>query len=379
MLRSLLGGSDLIRQGAQFQRRLAQLKAELGEAEFPWYPYQSLGNIPVLDRLLQGPFHSLLGQAKGSRVLDIGCADGDLSFFLESLGFHVIAIDHPDTNHNGMRGVRKLKEALHSNIEILTYDVDSRFDLPQGPYDLVVVLGILYHLKNPYYLLELLARHARFCLLSTRVTRFTPEGLNIRDTPAAYLVGPDELNQDWTNYWIFSEAGLKRLIFRTGWEIGSYLTTGDTVQSNPHTVEHDERAFCLIRNRRRTDPALTAHLLKGWHELEEGHWRWTERTFSVELPTVDLRSGAMLELEFVFPDALKERAQSVQIGAVIGDTRLPVASYSEPGEQVYRAAVPIQILSRPKTVVRFELDQAVPPDSRDRRERGIVALSVGFH
>jgi hypothetical protein len=46
---------------------------------------------------------------------------------------------------------------------------------------------------------------------------------------------------------------------------------------------------------------------------------------------------------------------------------------------VYRAAVPIQILSRPKTVVRFELDQAVPPDSRDRRERGIVALSVGFH
>jgi hypothetical protein len=211
------------------------------------------------------------------------------------------------------------------------------------------------------------------------VTRFTPEGLNIRDTPAAYLVGPDELNQDWTNYWIFSEAGLKRLIFRTGWEIGSYLTTGDTVQSNPHTVEHDERAFCLIRNRRRTDPALTAHLLKGWHELEEGHWRWTERTFSVELPTVDLRSGAMLELEFVFPDALKERAQSVQIGAVIGDTRLPVASYSEPGEQVYRAAVPIQILSRPKTVVRFELDQAVPPDSRDRRERGIVALSVGFH
>src|SRR5579862_5219344 len=181
MLRSLLGGSDLVRLGAQFQRRLAKLKSELGEAEFPWYPYQSLGNIPVLDRLLQGPFRSVLDQAKGSRFLDIGCADGDLSFFLESLGFQVIAIDHPDTNHNGMRGIRKLKEALQSNIEIAAYDLDSRFDLPQGPYDLVVVLGILYHLKNPYYLLELLARHARFCLLSTRVTRFTPEGLNIRD------------------------------------------------------------------------------------------------------------------------------------------------------------------------------------------------------
>lgn len=379
MLRSLLGGSDLLRQGARFQRRLATLKSELCEAEFPWYPYESLGNIPILDRLLQGQFRSLLDQAKGSRVLDIGCADGDLSFFLESLGFHVIAIDHPDTNHNGMRGVRKLKEALGSNIEILTCDVDSRFELPQGPYDLVVVLGILYHLKNPYYLLELLARQARFCLLSTRVTRFTPEGLNICDTPAAYLVGPDELNQDWTNYWIFSEAGLKRLIFRTGWEIGSYLTTGDTIQSNPHTVDHDERAFCLICNRRRTDPGLTAHLIKGWHELEEGRWRWTERIFSVELPTGDIRTKPMLELEFVFPDVLKERAQSIQLVAVIGGTRLPVASYSEPGEQVYRAPVPIQILSRPATLVQFELNQALPPDLQDRRERGIVALSVGFH
>ncbi len=379
MLRALLGGSDIVRQGARFQRSLAQLKSELGESEFPWYPYDSLGNVPVLDRLLQGPFRSLLDQPKGSRVLDIGCADGDLAFFLESLGFHVIAIDHPDTNHNGMRGIRKLKEALKSSVEILTYDVDSRFEFPEGPYDFVVVLGILYHLKNPYYLLELLARHARFCLLSTRVTRFTPEGLPIRDTPVAYLVGPDELNQDWTNYWIFSEAGLKRLIFRTGWEIGTYVTTGDTSQSNPNTVEHDERAFCLIRNRRRTDPGLTATLVKGWHELEEGHWRWTERTFSVELPSADPRTGAMLELDFVFPDALKEQTQSIQIGAVIGDTQLPVAKYADPGEQVYRAAVPLELLQKPATLVKFELSQALPPDSKDRRERGIVVLNVGFH
>ena len=69
MLRSLLGGSDLVRQGAHFQRRLAKLKSELGEAEFPWYPYESLGNIPVLDRLLQGQFRSLLNQAKGSPMM----------------------------------------------------------------------------------------------------------------------------------------------------------------------------------------------------------------------------------------------------------------------------------------------------------------------
>jgi tRNA (mo5U34)-methyltransferase len=379
MLRALLGGSDIVRQGARFQRHLAKLRSELGNHDFPWYPYDSLGNVPLLDRLLQGPFRSLLDQPKGARVLDIGCADGDLAFFLESLGFRVTAIDHPDTNHNGMQGVRKLKEALNSKIEILTRDVDSRFELPEGPYDLVIFLGILYHLKNPYYLLELLARRARFCLLSTRVTRLTPDGLDIRDSPVAYLLGPEELNQDWTNYWIFSEAGLKRLIFRTGWDICGYLTVGDTRESNPHTLEHDERAFCLIRNRRTTDPGLTARLVSGWHELEEGRWRWTERIFSVELPTSDLRTDPMLELEFVYPDVLKHHTGSIQIHAQIGDTPLSVGQYSDAGEQVYRVRVPLNLLTKPAVLVKFELNQALPPDSQDRRERGIIALSVGFH
>jgi tRNA (mo5U34)-methyltransferase len=55
---------------------------------------------------------------KGALVLDIGTADGDLAFFLESIGFRVIAIDYPGTNFNGMRGIQKLKEALNSRVEL---------------------------------------------------------------------------------------------------------------------------------------------------------------------------------------------------------------------------------------------------------------------
>lgn len=377
MLRALLGRPDIVRDGAAFQRKLAQVKAGLGECEFPWYPYDSLGNLPVLNRLLQGRFRKLLDEAKGSRVLDIGTADGELAFFLESLGFRVTAVDYPETNHNGMRGIRKLKEALRSKIEILTVDVDSRFELPEGPYDLVIFLGILYHLKNPYYLLEQLSRHARFCLLSTRVTRFTPDGTNIRDLPVGYLVGPDELNQDWTNYWIFSEAGLKRLLFRTGWEICGFISVGETERSMPHTNDHDERAFCLVRNRRRTDPALTARLVQGWHELEEGHRRWTERIFSVELDTSEIRGDATLELEFVFPDVLK--AESLKMKASLGDTQLPEAVFSSCGENVYRAIIPARLRPTPSALIQFELDQALPPDATDRRERSIIVFSVGFH
>lgn len=379
MEQAISGGSTIVQKAEVYRDRLQRLKAELGESEFPWYPYDSFGQLSGVDQLLGGRFDNLLADAKQTSILDIGCGDGDLAFFLESLGCHVIAIDYLATNHNRMRGVHKLKEALNSKVEILSADLDSRFELPEGPFDLVIVLGLLYHLKNPYYLLELLAHHARFCLLSTRITRLTPDGTNIRKTPVAYLLGPDQLNQDETNYWIFSEAGLKRLFYRTRWEICNYISVGDTNGSMPHDQKHDERAFCLLRNRLRTDPGLSAGLLRGWHELEGGHWRWTERTFAVELPTSDLRTDAVLELEFVYPEIFQTRSAPLQLQARVGNTPLPNATYSTFDKHVYRAAIPARLLQKPKVVIQFELSEALPPDARDQRERGIIVLSVGLH
>jgi SAM-dependent methyltransferase len=316
---------------------------------------------------------------RGARILDIGCADGDLAFFLESIGFQVSAIDFPFTNFNGMRGIRKLKEALNSNIEIVSADLDSRFDLPPGRYDLVFFLGTLYHLKNPYYMLDLLSRHARFCFLSTRVAGFAPDRSEIRKIPVAYLLGEDELNHDLTNYWIFSEAGLRRLLHRTGWEVCDLLTVGDTRKSRPDTLQNDERAFCLIRNQRMTDPGLTAGLLKGWHQLEENSWRWTERRFSVEIQVPESHTFSMLELHFVYPDPLKQLIESIRIQAKIDDTALPEAEYSTAGPHIYRTPIPRRLLRKSSVLVQFELSRAIPPDDVDRRERGLIVSNVGLH
>lgn len=371
--------SETARRAARFQEYLAELKSQIGQGEFGWYPHESLDNFVWLEKLLQGRFRTLLDDLKGTLVLDVGCADGDVAFFLESIGFRVEAMDHPDTNFNSMRGLRKLKEALHSHVEIISADIDSRFELSDRRYDLVFFLGILYHLKNPYYILDLLSRHARFCLISTRVARFTPDQLEIRRSPVAYLLEPDELNNDPTNYWIFSEAGFKRLLRRTGWEICNYVTVGDTRRSRPLTREHDERAFCLVRSRCLTDPGLSVTLLKGWHELEEGHWRWTERCFSVEIPVPEDRSRATLELRFVYPDHLEQRTETLRLKASIGNVSLGEVQYSSKGEHVYRATVPSRLLRSSTVIVKFELDRAIPPDSVDLRERGIVVSSVGLY
>src|SRR6266705_2503463 len=122
--------SGMVREAANFREKLATIKAKIGQQEFNWYPYDSLSNFNALQRVLTGRLQTLLDELKGALVLDIGTADGDLAFFLESLGFRVTAIDYAGTNFNGMQGIRRLKEALNSQVEIISTDLDSRFDLP---------------------------------------------------------------------------------------------------------------------------------------------------------------------------------------------------------------------------------------------------------
>ena len=234
---------------------------EIKLAERPksfWYPYSTLRNVAVLEELCSKADVNLLELCRGvhEKVADIGAADGDLAFFLEKLGLSVEAIDNEYTNFNRLEGARTLKKALNSSVAILSIDLDSQFTLGAQKYDAIFLLGTLYHLKNPFFLLESLARIAKYCFLSTRIARQTADGSPLASHPVAYLLEPRECNNDDTNFWILSDQGLKRLIDRTGWDLLSYLTIGDTTGSTPADPERDERAFCLLKKR---PPSFTAN------------------------------------------------------------------------------------------------------------------------
>jgi 2-polyprenyl-3-methyl-5-hydroxy-6-metoxy-1,4-benzoquinol methylase len=216
-----------------------------------WYPYPTIRNLTQIDKLLTASGFTLPELCRGAhgKLADIGAADGDLAFFLEQNGFSVDAIDFEPTNFNRMQGIRIMKEALKSSVTIQSIDLDSQFSLPSEKYDTIFLLGILYHLKNPFFVLEKLARSARRCFLGTRVARKTPDGHSLAKYPVAYLLGQEECNRDPTNFWIFSGEGLKRVIDRSGWNILSYTTVGDTINSTPTDPAHDERAFCVLESR----------------------------------------------------------------------------------------------------------------------------------
>lgn len=244
-----------------YRLELDALKQRLAPAAFGWYPYGTLHNFPILDGLLKGSHRNLLELAGGAPIADIGAADGDTAFFMETLGCRADCVDFPPTNFNGCRGMRALKDALGSSIQIHEVDLDRSFEVPGERYGLAFFLGILYHLKNPFGALESLARCARHALISTRVVRYNlPRGaqgsgnlnasrVELRSVPAAYLVDAHETNNDPTNYWLFSESGLRRILDRAGWDVLDFMTVGNTTDSDPATNEGDERAFCLVRSR----------------------------------------------------------------------------------------------------------------------------------
>ncbi len=287
--------------------------------------------------------------------MDVGCADGVLSFVFEALGAKVHAIDNPPTNYNGMRGIKALKKALRSSVQIESVNLDSQFVLPVKRCGLALFFGILYHLKNPFGALEALAACARYCLLSTAVTRFAPDQrTDLRDIPLAYLADRDGLKGDETNYWIFTEAGLRVLLERTGWEVCSWLTTHDAGATLWGT-QRDERVFCLLRSRA-FEPIQRSQLLSGWHALENNAWRWTAKSFSIAVA-----SPCTLTLHCTVPDSLHP---PVRLKWAENETVLPA-----PGD--YPVAIRVDA-----GILEFEVDPCLAPDSTDSRDRGLIVRGV---
>lgn len=233
-----------------FRTRLLEHKERIEDVD--WYPYDTMANMLHLDALLSGPRRAVFEELRGTRIADIGAADGDLGFFAEhELGCQVDVIDNAPTNFNGLEGARRLAKELSSTAEVHEVDLDSQFTLPAAHYGAVFFLGLLYHLKNPFYVLETLSRHAELCFLSTRVARVAPNGTRLHEQPVAYLLDPTEANDDPTNFWIFSRTGLRRLFDRTGWEVLDFTTVGCQEGSDPSRQDRDERAFALLRSTRR--------------------------------------------------------------------------------------------------------------------------------
>jgi hypothetical protein len=353
-----------------FEQKIEKIKERPG-AGFEWYRYNSFSNLVHLKKLLVRGENAVLQAARQHGVLDVGCGDGDLSFLFELLGCRVDAVDHSIPNHNNMRGVRFMAKELASSVAIHEIDLDTQFSVPQERYGLAVFLGILYHLKNPLYVLEHLAKHSDYCLLSTRVARRLPKGAgSMEDQPLAYLLDSQELNQDDSNFWIFSNTGLQRVVKRANWEVLAWLNLGDTKASDPVSLKHDERAFCLLRSHHNLSHA---ELIKGWHSAEAAGWRWTERRFSARFNLAEGERRKRLTLQAYLPKDVFDQLGPLTLRTRINGNELePFTMQTSGNHAVIRPAKGL----RGEVVVEFELDKGLEAKSREERELGLIVASL---
>jgi tRNA (mo5U34)-methyltransferase len=210
-----------------------------------------------------------LPDLRGQSVLDVGACDGYHAFECERHGAaRVVALDHPmwvaertpdrvppgggppgepggpsgtarrAAPQPGRRAFELVREALGSRVEAVEADFMAADLDALGRFDVVLFLGVLYHLESPFAGLRRLARLTR--------------GLAVIETDAIVVGGHEglalceffegaERDQDPTNWWAPNEVGLLSMCRAAG------FTSVETISSGPvHASEGSLQRLRLL-------------------------------------------------------------------------------------------------------------------------------------
>ena len=126
-----------------------------------------------------------------------------------------------------------------------------------------------------------------------------------------------------------------------------------------------------------TDPLPAG--ASGFHEVEDGGWRWTKGTFSITLERPDLEAEGALELNIA--EASISKLGPLTLRAVVDGKVVAEQQYSNPGLRrlVWRME-PIAGGAgvRPVTI-RFEMDKYFKPGEVEPRELGVIVKSIAVY
>lgn len=347
--------------------RIRAAQERIGDV--PWYPYDSLASLREAAEIAASGGTSLAALAREASVLELGAGDGHGAFVAEALGArHVTTVDWPSSNFNQMTGVCRLAAELGSRADIRVEDVDRGFEFPSHRFNLCLALGILYHLKNPFAFLENIRRCSWHLLLSTAVVLPAGQG----PLPAAFLVGETDENADPTNFWLLTPQCLERLLQRTGWEI---LASRIAPEAGARAAFSGGRMFVLAKART-LDPLAGLDAPFGWHELEENRYRWTERRFGFHIAVPSNRHGVGVRLQVLWPEVSLARFGSLEIRMFLQGRECGRRDVSGSAPCWLEFEAPLPDPCPPYLEVAFELNNALPAEESDPRERGVAADSV---
>jgi tRNA (mo5U34)-methyltransferase len=185
---------------AELQKRIRQLG--------PWFHNMDLEGVQTAPDHFLGDYprfkwrafqHVIPDDLTGKSVLDIGCNGGFYSIEMKRRGAdRVMAVDFDETY---LAQAKFAAEVCNVEIEfakLSVYDVASL----REKFDLVIFMGVLYHLRHPLLALDLIREHAAKDLMLFQSMQ--------RGEPNAMEIAPD---YDFEQTDIFEDPRFPRLYF----------------------------------------------------------------------------------------------------------------------------------------------------------------------
>jgi tRNA (mo5U34)-methyltransferase len=168
----------------------------------------------------------------GKSVLDIGCNAGFYSIEMRRRGAdRVLGID---SDQRYLEQARLATEVLgyEGEIEFAKLDVYDVGAIGET-FDLVIFMGVLYHLRHPLLALDLIREHvAKDMLLFQSMQRGSPHVLKLDDDyefaetsiffetsfPKLHFI-ERQYSNDWTNWWVPNRACTEAMLRSAGFSI----------------------------------------------------------------------------------------------------------------------------------------------------------------
>ena len=238
-----------------------------------WYHSIDLGGGIVTKGVDDSPVRlarlDLPQSLAGLTVLDIGAWDGFFSFEAERRGAsRVVAADYFSWHGDGWgskAGFELARAALGSKVEDIDIDVTDLSPERVGQFDVVLFLGVLYHLRHPLLAVERIASVTRTLLILETVV----DMVGIRRPAMAFYPGR-ELNNDPTNWWAPNVPALHGMLRSVGFtDVRTITPERSVLYRAARAVSHQLRGKNSICEAFRQDRAVI-HARKSEDSREPG-------------------------------------------------------------------------------------------------------------
>jgi hypothetical protein len=141
---------------------------------------------------------------KNKTLIELGAGYGDIGYHFSTLGSKVTCIEGRIDNIKYIQETYKNIDTIHKDLDIEKFEIEN--------VDIIINMGLLYHLKDPIYLLHKSCKYCNYMIIETEVV--------------------DSYNPSKIIYWIDKKEGYDQSLHEVGTRISVGMVESILTENN---------------------------------------------------------------------------------------------------------------------------------------------------